>query len=74
MLINYFYNPTYLVNAGITQTEDDFNVVEIRTEELYIEHSSGTTIDLRHENMAYFRISAEEITSNSIITINEEII
>lgn len=55
---------------GITIGENR-SIVEIRTAEFY--NSANTSYDFRNENMAYFRISAEEITADSAIYINDEV-
>ncbi len=57
----------YTTNGGI-DLDSDGNLILIKTDALPTDNTYAVP-----ENAAYFRISAEEITDDSIITVNEEI-
>lgn len=70
--ISYLYlGSTNTQGYGLTLDAPKGNIIEMRTDELY--NPGYPDVDWRNENMAFFRISCEEINDNSIITINQEI-
>lgn len=72
-LAGYFtQNNNAIVLAGDQGSHAKGNVIQINTENLVYGYTSATP-DLRFEDMAFFRISCEEITADSIITVNEPI-
>ena len=74
MNLGYLYlGSTGTVGYGLTLDDALGNIIEIRTDEMHNPGITGTTVDWRFEDMAYFRFSCEEITNDSIITINQRI-
>ena len=70
--LGYLYlGSTNTQGYGLTLDGPKGNIIEMRTSELY--NPGFPEIDWRNENMAFFRISCEEISDDSIITINQEI-
>lgn len=60
------------ITDGHVFKDADWNIVQINTGDIPSEENTGLTTYI-HSNAAYFRISADEINADSIITINEEI-
>ena len=59
------------ISSGHVLVDDDGNILQINTDMIGDENSSA--IYPIYSNAAFFRISADEINADSIITINEEI-
>ena len=60
------------IESGHVLTDSNGNILQINTGDMASETTSGATTPI-YTNAAYFRISADEINVDSIITINQEI-
>lgn len=60
------------ISAGRVLVDADGNILQINTGDMVDESVSGATTPI-YTNAAYFRISADEINDDSIITINQKI-
>lgn len=73
VLAQYFNASNNAVLVENANSEGQGNVIQINTGNLRCTWSGHEDKHLIYENMAFFRISCEEITDESIITVNQPI-